>query len=92
MSFAASASTGATNDSGSTSVDEGGEAGSLYDRYIAAKRSTGQSARVDRQASAAQIREQQDKLEARLGYRVQFDVVVDGEKVKLAARKVSASK
>jgi hypothetical protein len=72
-------------------VDEGGDA-ALFERYVAARRELGQSARVDRTAFAAQLEEQRLKLESRLGCRVRFEVVVDGDKVKLAARKLSGGR
>jgi hypothetical protein len=59
----------------------------LYDRYVAAKRQQGQDATVDRASFEAQLAVQRKKLATRLGKDVQFEVVVEDGKVKLAARK-----
>jgi hypothetical protein len=69
------------------SVDAG-EKDDLFDRWVAAKAELGQKVKVDRAAFAAQIAGQRQAIEERLGGNVRFDVVVDGDKVKLAARKV----
>jgi hypothetical protein len=70
------------------SVPSGG--GSLYERYVAAKQKVGQEARVDRSAFQAQIERQRSAIEAKLGQKVRFEVVVEGGKVKLAARRDAA--
>jgi hypothetical protein len=56
---------------------------------VAAKRRVGQEAKVDQRAFLAQIEGQKAKIEAKLGQKVRFDVVVEGDKVKLAARKIA---
>lgn len=63
----------------------------LYARYAEAKRSIGQSPGVDRETFLAKLEVQRAQLEARLGGRVSFDVVVEGGKVKLAARRAAPS-
>ncbi len=75
------------NGPGSGSVDLG-ESGALYDRYVAAKRDQGLEVQVNREAFEAQLASERSKLEARLGQKVRFDVLVEDGKVKLAARKV----
>lgn len=69
-------------------VDDGG-VDTLYDRYVEARRELGQGSRVDRETFAAQLEAQRSRLEGRLGGPVRFEVVVDGSKVKLAARRVA---
>ena len=59
----------------------------LYDRYVAAKRENGAEVRVDREAFEAQIALQRSKLSTKLGQDVQFDVLVEDGKVRLAARR-----
>ena len=71
--------------SAAASVDSGGS--DLYDRYVEARQQVGQAGRVDREAFTAQIESQRARLEERLGSGVTFDVVVEGDKVKLAARR-----
>ena len=71
------------------SVDDGGK-DDLFDRWVAAKSGLGQKVKVDRDTFAAQIASQRQAIEERLGGHVRFDVVVDGDKVKLAARKARA--
>lgn len=66
-------------------VDEqGGD--SLYDRWVAAKRSQGLEVGVDRATFELQLAEQRRKIEAKLGNEVRFDVLIDDGKVRLAAR------
>jgi hypothetical protein len=74
-----------------TSVDSGGE-DDLYDRYVAAKRELGQEIGVDRVGFQRQLETQREQVEARLGEGVRFEVVVDGGKVKLAARRSAAGR
>jgi hypothetical protein len=64
---------------------------SLYDRYVAARQKAGQTTPVDRRVFEAQIAAQQEKLQAKLGGRVHFDIVIDGDKVKLTARRAAKS-
>jgi len=68
------------------SVDQSGAAG-LYERFVSAKREVGESTTVKREAFIAQIEAQRSKLEEKFGCDVKFDVVVEGSKVKVAARK-----
>jgi 5-methylcytosine-specific restriction endonuclease McrA len=75
------------NDSPASSVDVG-DSGSLYERYVAAKREHGEDVQLDRRAFDAQIATERRKLEGRLGQKVRFDVLIEDGKVKLAARKV----
>jgi hypothetical protein len=77
------------NVSAAAAVDESGS-DALFERFVAAKQEAGEVAGVKREAFEAQIKEQRNKLEARFGCKVRFDVVVDGGKVKLAARKGTA--
>lgn len=70
-----------------TSVDSS-ERGSLYDRYVAAKRQLGHGVRMERSEFDQQLERQRGQLEAKLGRQVQFEVRVEDGKVKLAARKV----
>jgi len=71
------------------SVDKGSREETLFDRYIAARQQVGQSTSIDKQVFSSQIAEKQKKLEAKLGNKVKFDVVVEDGKVRLAARKLS---
>jgi hypothetical protein len=68
------------------SVDPG-ESGSLYERYVAAKREHGQEVQVDQGAFEEQLASERRKLEDKLGHPVRFNVLVQGGRVKLAARK-----
>ncbi len=70
-----------------TSVDDG-ERGSLFDRYVEAKRQLGHHVRLGRAEFDRQLEQQRDQLQTKLGRQVQFEVRVEGGKVKLAARKV----
>lgn len=69
-------------------VDNSG-VGALYERYVEARRELGQESRVDRETFAVQLEAQRAHLEDRLGGPVRFEVVVDGSKVKLAARRMA---
>jgi len=71
---------------GSGSVDTS-ENGLLYDRYLAAKREVGQEVAIDRASFESQMASKKTKLAARLGEDIQFDVLVEDGKVKLAARR-----
>ncbi len=62
---------------------------SLFERFVSAKRKVGEDVQVDAKNFSAQIDAQRKKLEARLGQKVAFDVVVNGDKVKLAARRAA---
>jgi len=70
-----------------TSVDSSGR-GSLYDRYVAAKRQLGLDVRMGRSDFDRQLDRQREQLQEKLGRQVQFEVRVEDGKVKLAARKV----
>lgn len=70
-----------------TSVDSAGR-GSLYDRYVSAKRQLGLDVRMGRADFDRQLEQQRDQLQQKLGRQVQFEVRVEDGKVKLAARKV----
>jgi len=76
----------APNAGGPATVDRPGERGSLYDRYVAAKRLLGQAVNMDREAFEGKMARQRVALEKRLGGEVRFDVLVQDDKVKLAAR------
>jgi hypothetical protein len=81
---------GSPNAGASASVKSKG--GGLYDRYVAAKQQTGEAVGMDQKAFHDQIAAQKKSLEARLGQKVRFDVLVENGKVKLAARKVEGKK
>jgi hypothetical protein len=70
-----------------TSVDQSGR-GSLFDRYVSAKRQLGLDVRMSRVQFERQLEQQRQELQQRLGRQVQFEVRVEDGKVKLAARKV----
>lgn len=59
----------------------------LYERYVEARRALGEEVAVDRGAFEAQLAAQRERLEQKLGHGVEFDVRVEGGKVKLAARR-----
>ena len=86
------ASTGPPPDATPLASVHSEETGGLYDQYVAARRRIGQRVSVDRAAFEARIEAQQAQLEQRLGHAVRFDVVVEGDKVKLAARKQASAK
>jgi len=69
------------------SVDRATEPPSLYDRYVEARRALGENVTVDRGAFESQLATQRARLEQQLGHGVEFDVRVEGGKVKLAARR-----
>jgi hypothetical protein len=58
----------------------------LYDRYVAAKRSLGLAVGVDREGFEAQLDAQRERLRPKLGDDVSFEVLVEDGKVRLAAR------
>ncbi len=76
-----------TNGPTVTSVDSSGR-GSLYDRYVSAKRQLGLDVRMGRSEFDQQLDRQREQIQERLGRQVQFEVRVEDGKVKLAARKV----
>jgi len=73
------------NAGGPRAVDDQG-GGSLYDRYVEAKRSQGLDVGVDRATFESQIAEQERTLRAKTGGDVRFEVLVENGKVRLAAR------
>lgn len=79
------------NVSPALSVDDLGD-DDIYQRYAKAKGTLGQSVKVDREAFLEQVEAQRARLESKLGRQVELDVVVDGDRVKLAARAASAKK
>lgn len=85
------ATEGRPNARAAAAVDDDG-VGPLFEQYVAAKRQLGQNTRVDLSAFSDQLEAQRRQLEGRLGHRVRFEVVVDGSKVKLAARKASGGR
>jgi predicted DNA-binding protein (UPF0251 family) len=74
------------NAAGNSSVDKAEES-SLFDRYQAAKAERGLDVGVDRQTFDKQIAEQRKKIEERLGRKVRFDVQIEGDKVRVVAKK-----
>jgi hypothetical protein len=71
----------------SASVEHSGRSTPLYERYVEARRALGEDVTVDRSAFEAQLASQRARLEQKLGHGVEFDVRVEGGKVKLAARR-----
>ena len=59
----------------------------MFDRFVEARRALGEEVKVDRQAFEEQLAAQRSRLEDKLGHDVEFDVRVEGGKVKLAARR-----
>jgi len=77
------------DDSPPSSVhSEDGDA--IWNRFTRAKASLGQRTTSEREAFLAQLEAQRERLEAKLGGRVRFDVVVEDGKVRLAARRAGA--
>jgi hypothetical protein len=60
---------------------------SLFDRYCAAKALQGHDVNVDRKSFDEQIEQQRQRIEARLGQAVRFEVQVDDGNVRVVARK-----
>ena len=73
------------NDAPPASVG-GDRGGSLFERYVAARSQVGDQVKLDRASFDRQIERQRQEIESKLGRKVQFDVVVEGKRVKLAAR------
>ena len=63
------------------------DADAVWERFTKARASLGLPATIGREAFLAQLEAQREKLEAKLGARVRFEVVVEDGKVRLAARK-----
>jgi hypothetical protein len=57
---------------------------------VAAKREHGLGVSVDRETFEAELVTKREKLEAKLGQKVRFEVLVEDGKVRLAARKTKA--
>jgi hypothetical protein len=64
------------------------EESSLFDRYQAAKTERGIDVGVDRATFDKQIAEQRQRIEERLGRKVRFDLQVEGDKVRVVAKKI----
>ena len=60
----------------------------LFDRYCEAKSAHGTDVKVDRKTFDAQIASQRQRIEERLGRKVRFEVQVEGDKVRVVARKI----
>jgi len=75
-----------TNAPAATSVNSTEEE-ALFDRYCAAKTECGVEVKVDRETFDAQIASQRQRIEERLGRKVRFEVQVEGDKVRVVARK-----
>jgi len=60
----------------------------LFDRYCEAKMAHGMDVKVDRKTFDAQIASQRQRIEERLGRKVRFEVQVEGDKVRVVARKI----
>ncbi len=67
-------------------VKQGGNGESLYDRYVAARAALGQEIKLSKEQFETQLEGQRRLAESKLGGPVFFEVVVDGSKVKIAAR------
>jgi hypothetical protein len=67
------------------------EEDALFDRYRAAKTERGVEVKVDRETFDAQIASQRQRIEERLGRKVRFEVQVEGDKVRVVARKIKRS-
>ena len=67
---------------------EGGEGDSLFDRYSAAKAEHGADVAVDRETFDEQIADQKQRIEERLGREVRFELRIEGDRVKVVARKI----
>jgi hypothetical protein len=75
-----------SNEAAPSSVIEP-ESESLYDQYVHAKQANGLAVSADRESFERQLAAKQKKLEAKLGRKVRFEVLVENGKVRLAARK-----
>jgi hypothetical protein len=67
---------------------EGGEGDSLFDRYCTAKAEHGIDVGVDRKTFDEQIAAQKKKIEERLGRKVRFELRVEGDQVRVVAKKI----
>ena len=64
---------------------------SLFESYCEAKRAHGIDVTVDRRTFDDQIAVQRDRIEERLGRKVRFEVQVEGDKVRVVARKIKGA-
>ena len=76
----------ATNTTSMGSVDTSDD-DALFDRYRSAKAERGLDVGVDRETFDKQIAEQRKKIEDRLGRKVRFDLQIEGDKVRVVAKK-----
>jgi hypothetical protein len=76
----------APNTASTRSVDTSDD-DALFDRYRTAKTERGIDVGVDRETFNQQIAEQRKKIEQRLGRKVRFDVQIEGDKVRVVAKK-----
>jgi hypothetical protein len=76
----------ATNTASTGSVDMSDD-DALFDRYRSAKAERGIDVGVDRETFDKQIAEQRKKIEERLGRKVRFDLQIEGDKVRVVAKK-----
>ena len=63
------------------------EESTLFDRYRTAKAERGLDLAVDRTTFDRQIASQREQIEKRLGRKVRFEVQIDGDKVRVVAKK-----
>jgi hypothetical protein len=76
----------AANAAAAGSVDKAEES-SLFERYRSAKAERGLDVGVDRETFDQQIAEQRKRIEERLGREVRFDLQIEGDKVRVVAKK-----
>ena len=76
----------AANAASPSSVDTTDES-TLFERYQTAKAERGLDVGVDKETFDKQIAEQRKKIEQRLGRQVRFDVQIEGDKVRVVAKK-----
>jgi predicted DNA-binding protein (UPF0251 family) len=81
----------AANTAAAGSVDKAEES-ALFDRYQSAKAERGLDVGVDRETFDKQIAEQRKKIEKRLGREVRFDLQIEGDKVRVVAKKKKKGK
>ena len=75
-----------SNAASPASVERADAPRDLYERWVAAKTSLGQSPGLSREQFEARLAAQRRQIEQRLGTAVEFDVAVRDGKVRLAAR------
>jgi len=74
------------NGEGLASVQGDGTGSDLYEQYVAARASLGQNASLPKGQFEEQLERQRKLAESKLGGPVRFEIIVDGSKVKIAAR------